>query len=188
MTNSTAAASLTPDTTMRDVLVQFPGAQRALFARYHIGGCQSCGFQPGETLAELCERNEQVPVHEVISHIVDSHENDARIIITPKELQALLKGESPPRLIDIRTREEFDAVYLEGAHLFSQDLLNLIFAEWPKEAVVVLYDHTGSRSLDAAAYLIGHGFTHVKCLAGGIDAYAEQIDTSLSRYKIEFEA
>ena len=34
----------------------FPGARRALFARYHIGGCQSCGFSPGETLAEVCAR------------------------------------------------------------------------------------------------------------------------------------
>ena len=31
---------------MRDVLEKFPGAQRALFRKYHIGGCSSCGFQP----------------------------------------------------------------------------------------------------------------------------------------------
>jgi hypothetical protein len=29
---------------MRDVLEKFPGAQRALFRRHHIGGCSSCGF------------------------------------------------------------------------------------------------------------------------------------------------
>ena len=28
---------------MSAVLEHFPGAQRALFRRYHIGGCSSCG-------------------------------------------------------------------------------------------------------------------------------------------------
>ena len=43
--------------TMTRVLEVFPGAQRALFRRYHIGGCASCAFEPGETLAGLCARN-----------------------------------------------------------------------------------------------------------------------------------
>ena len=38
---------------MQQVLEIFPGAQRALFRRYHIGGCSSCGFQPTETLEQL---------------------------------------------------------------------------------------------------------------------------------------
>ena len=29
---------------MGEVLEVFPGAQRALFRQYHIGGCGSCGF------------------------------------------------------------------------------------------------------------------------------------------------
>jgi rhodanese-related sulfurtransferase len=187
MPETATTTSLTPDTSMRDVLTSFPGAQRALFARYHIGGCQSCGFQPGETIAQICERNDRLPVDEVIRHIVDSHEDDIKILISPNELKSFLDSSEPPRLIDIRTREEFEAVHLPGSTLFSQDLLNIIFAEWPKDAIVVFYDHTGSRALDAAAYLIGHGFSCIKCLEGGIDAYAEKIDESLPRYKIEFE-
>jgi len=52
----------------------------------------------------------------------------------------------------------------------------------------VLYDHTGNRSMDVAAYFIGHGFANAKCLAGGIDAYSAQVDRSLPRYQIEMEA
>ena len=51
----------------------------------------------------------------------------------------------------------------------------------------MVYDHTGDRCLDAAAYLIGHGFSNTRALAGGIDAYAKEIDRSLPRYKIELE-
>ena len=57
----------------------------------------------------------------------------------------------------------------------------------PRHQEIILIDHTGSRVLDAAAYFAGHGFTHVKGLRGGIDAYAEEADPSLPRYKVEAE-
>ena len=76
---------------MSVVLEQFPGAQRALFRRYHIGGCSSCGFQPTETLAEVCARNGNLDVAEVLAHIQSSHEQDAKVLISPKELAELLQ-------------------------------------------------------------------------------------------------
>ena len=42
---------------MGALLDAFPGARRALFAKYHVGGCSSCGFQLSETLAEVCARH-----------------------------------------------------------------------------------------------------------------------------------
>src|SRR5689334_5597267 len=68
------------------VLESFPGEQRALIRRYHIGGCSSCGFQPAETLAQVCERNGNLDVSEALAHIRASHEQDAKILIEPKEL------------------------------------------------------------------------------------------------------
>lgn len=176
---------LSAATTMRDLLAAYPGAQRALFARYHIGGCSSCAFRPDETLAELCARNENIPVEEMIAHLQDSHEGDAQILVEPAEFEALRQGGAP--VLDIRTREEFDAVQIPGAQLFSNDLIQAIFATWDKAAPVLIYDHSGTRCLDAAAYLIGHGFAQTKALRGGIDAYAQQVDPSLPRYRIEFD-
>src|SRR5256885_11646597 len=82
--NSTA--TIDPNITMKELLVQFPGAQRALFRKYHIGGCASCGFSPEETLAGVCERNENLDVDEVIEHIVASHEADLAMQIEPRAL------------------------------------------------------------------------------------------------------
>ena len=56
---------------------------------------------------------------------------------------------------------------------------------WPKDRRLLLLDHNGSRSLDAAAYFSGHGFPNVKCLRGGIDAWSVEIDPSLPRYTLE---
>ena len=179
---------LSADTRMADVLTAYPGAQRALFARYHIGGCQSCGFQPDETLGEVCSRNEDLPVAEVIDHIVEQHQGDEQILIEPADLKSMLDaGETEVTLLDIRTREEFDAVHLPDARLFSNELTNEIFGTWDKESTIVVYDHTGTRCLDATAYFIGHGFGNVKALRGGIDEWSQQVDTSLPRYRVEYE-
>lgn len=175
------------DITMGEVLKRFPGAKRALFSRYHIGGCQSCSYDDEETLAEVCTRNEELPVDEVIEHILTAHENDRRILIDPVDLKGLLESETPPRLLDLRTREEHEAVALAGAELFSNELLQEIFGHEDKECIIVLYDHTGDRCLDAAAYLIGHGFANTRALRGGIDAYSKEADSTIPRYKLEFE-
>ncbi len=172
---------------MGEVLSRFPGAKRALFARYHIGGCQSCSYDDSETLAEVCERNENLPVDEVIEHILSAHENDQKILIEPTDLASLLEGEEKLRLLDLRTREEHEAVTLPGSELFSNDLLQEIFGHESKETQIVLYDHTGDKALDPAAYLIGHGFKNTRALRGGLDAYSQEADDSVPRYKLEFE-
>jgi rhodanese-related sulfurtransferase len=176
--------SITPQSEMRQVLEMFPGAQRAVFRRYHIGGCASCGFQPDETLAGLCLRN-NLDVAEVIRHIESSHQQDQEMQIAPAELAAL-REKGAVRLVDIRTREEFEAVRIEGAVLFSQTLMQEILGRWPREELVVIYDHIGRQSLDAAAYFLGHGFTNVRCLRGGLDAWSVEVDTKLPRYDLEY--
>ncbi|WP_206018818.1 hypothetical protein [Rubritalea profundi] len=65
-------ADLDASTPMASLLARFPGAKRALFARYHIGGCSSCAYRDDETLAEVATRNE-IDVSEVIEHILQSH-------------------------------------------------------------------------------------------------------------------
>jgi rhodanese-related sulfurtransferase len=185
---ATELPPLTPETTLGEVLRYYPGAQRALFARYHIGGCSSCAFSPTETLAQVCSRNENIPVAEMIQHIHDSHSQDDELQISPRELAELMKNEPNLQLLDARTREEHEAVKIPGAQFMDQELVQQAFSNWDKNTPIVLYDHTGSRSLDAVAYYIGHGFTHARCLTGGIDAYSQQIDPTLPRYHIEIEA
>ncbi len=174
--------------TMSQVLQAYPGAQRALFARYHIGGCQSCGFQPGETLEQVCTRNEGVDLAEAVRHIQESHQHDAALQISPAQFDQLRGREPDLAVLDTRTREEHEAVSIPGSRLLTQDLVQTIFSSWDKNRTLVLYDHTGSRVLDVVAYFIGHGFAETKALAGGIDAYSQEVDPSLPRYRIELEA
>ena len=170
---------------MHEVLAEFPGAQRALFRKYHIGGCSSCGFQPEETLTQLAARNGNLNVAEVIAHIRESHEADLKMQIAPTELAAWLKTRNGLKVVDIRTREEHDAARIDGAVLFSQELMQEMLGRWKRDEPLVIVDHQGKKSMDAAAYFLGHGFQNVRALRGGIDAWSREVDSKVPRYELE---
>ena len=176
--------TILPQTTMRELLEQCPGAQRALFRHYHIGGCASCGFQPEETLEGVCLRNDGIDPSEAISRILESHEADERVFISPVEAGEAMRN-AGACLLDIRTREEFDAVHIPGSQLMGQDFLQDVMGTWAKDAWIIIVDHTGNRSLDAAAYFTGHAFTNIRALRGGIDAWSCEVDPTLPRYTTE---
>lgn len=179
---------LDPHLPMGELLAVYPGAQRALFRKYHVGGCSSCGFAPTETLAQIAARNAHMDLPEVVAYLRTSQQEDRATQITPRELHDLREGDGsgPVHLLDIRTREEFDAVHLAGSEHFTQELMNTILMRWPRDTgLIALIDHQGARSLDAAAYFAGHGFTNVKALLGGIDAWSQEVDPSLPRYTLE---
>jgi rhodanese-related sulfurtransferase len=180
-----SATAIEPGITMRELLERHPGAQRALFRKYHIGGCSSCGFSPEETLAGVCARNDNLNVDEVADHILASDEADRAMQIEPGELADRIATGEIIHLLDIRTREEFEAVKINGAHLFTQDLMQKILGNWSRTNLFVIYDHKGDRSMDAAAFFHGHGFEQIKCLRGGIDAWSAEADSALPRYHLE---
>lgn len=164
------------------ILETLPGARRAIFARYHLGGCQSCAFSNDETLAELCARSE-IPADEMLAHLLTSHEHDSVMWIEPQIAQAQI---SNFRLIDLRTREEHEAVVIPGSEFFTQELQQRLFAGDP-DAKILLYDHSGQSALDQVAWFRGHGLKETYALRGGIDAWSLEIDPSIPRYRVEMD-
>jgi rhodanese-related sulfurtransferase len=90
------------------------------------------------------------------------------------------------RLIDLRTREEHEAVVISGSEFFSQELQQQLFAG-PAETKILLYDHSGRNALDQVAWFRGHGLMETYALRGGIDAWSQEIDPTLPRYRLEME-
>ena len=179
---------ISAETTMKQLQELMPGARRALFAKYHIGGCQSCGFDDSETIGEVCKRNEDLPVDDVLKHLSSSAEHDQKIQINSTDLKKELDQEDTDiKLLDIRSREEFEAVKIPGSEIMTADLQQEALGKWDKETRTIIIDHTGDRSLDVAAFFIGHGLNRTVALAGGIDAYSKKVDPNIPRYRIEIE-
>ena len=180
---SNATTEPTPELEIRELLKIYPGARRTLFQLHHIGGCSSCGFSETETLSQICERNGALDPFLVLAEIVSGHLSDGELLLSPEDLHARI-GHDSVKILDIRTREEFEAVSIPGSRIMTQERMQESM-NWPKDTELVLVDHTGTRVLDAAAYFAGHGFTRVKGLQGGIDAYSETMDPNLPRYNTE---
>ena len=81
--------------------------------------------------------------------------------------------------------QPFDAVHIEGAIFFTQELMQEILGKWDRRALLAIIDHQGARSMDAAAYFAGHGFENVRAVRGGLDAWSQEVDPNLPRYELE---
>lgn len=163
-------ATITPDMKMEEILRLFPSAQRALFQRYHVGGCSACAFQPTETLAEVCKDHNILDVREVIDHLERSDEVDRRMQVDPAELRRGLEAGDALRLVDVRPPQEAERSPFPQAEPL--DFANSQrYLELPKDTRLVFVCQDGSKALDVAAYFAGHGFGEVRALRGGIDAW-----------------
>jgi len=171
---------------MSELRSRFPSMKRALFSSFHIGGCQSCAYKDHETLQEVCERNE-LSAQEVIEAVLESEKRDQSMMISPKELKALIGGNDPPLLLDCRTREEHEAVKIEGSEFLTQELQNSLFTPENYERDIILYDHSGATALDTCSWFQGHGLKKTRILKGGIDLWSQEINPSLPRYRLELD-
>ncbi len=173
--------TITPEMTMEEILRHYPSAQRALFSRYHVGGCSSCAFQPSDTLAQVCKDHNMLDVNEVVQHLAHSHEMDQRMQIEPTQVKAWLDAGEELRFIDVRTPQEIELASIPGAEPLDfadqGKYMNL-----PKDTRIVFTCKSGVRSLDVSAYFIGHGFTETYSMRGGIDAWRADIDPTIPTY------
>ena len=177
---------VTISTPMGEIMDRYPGARRALFSRYHLGGCQSCGYSPNETLEELAKRSGDLDSEEMLAHLKEAHRHDEGMLASPAEVKALLVSADPPLLLDTRTREEHEAVSIPGSEFMTQEFQQKLFGG-DTERAIILYDHTGKHVLDHCSWFQGHGLKNTRSLDGGIDAWSQQIDSSLRRYRIEVD-
>lgn len=99
--------------------------------------------------------------------------------ITPKALKARLdSGEDIP-IIDIREVWELHQSRLaEAIHIPMNDIPDSL-DQIPIDKPVVLMCHLGQRSAFVVDWMIGQGYDNLYSLAGGIDAWAEEVDPSV---------
>jgi adenylyltransferase/sulfurtransferase len=102
--------------------------------------------------------------------------------ITPEELKEKLENGEDIILIDVREPVEYEINRIEGSKLIPLSKLPEKVNELDQTREIVLYCKMGGRSARAVQLLRELGFTRVKNLAGGIDAWIEKIDPTMPRY------
>lgn len=100
--------------------------------------------------------------------------------------QILAENHSELQLIDVREPHEVAIASLPNFKVLPLSQ----FAQWsdkintelnPETETIVMCHH-GVRSAQMCQWLMNNGFTNVKNLTGGIDAYSLRIDDNIPRY------
>jgi len=107
--------------------------------------------------------------------------------ISVQELAVKLKEISPNlQLIDVRERDEVSCAYIPGFKVLPLGEYEYWSPEIKKhfnpsvETLVIC--HHGVRSDQMCHWLRSIGFTNVKNIVGGIDAYSLVVDSNIPRY------
>ena len=127
-------------------------------------------------------RNQKLPkVAPSVAEAILPLETDT-YTIPPNQLKAMMDSGTLFVLLDVREEWEYQMVHLEGAIWIPFGELPRRCSEITPGVEVVVYCHWGMRSLDAAFLLQQLGFKSAKSLMGGIDRWAQEIDTQILRY------
>ena len=110
--------------------------------------------------------------------------------ISVHDVAAKLETQEPFVLIDVREPYELQSATLPPgtfelvplSELAARQLAALPEAARDHAAEIVVFCHHGIRSAQVTAWLLQQGWTNVLSMAGGIDAYAREVDPLVGMY------
>jgi monothiol glutaredoxin len=113
---------------------------------------------------------------------IDNPNIPARVrSVSAIELKKLMDQNTPLRLYDVRTGQERAVASISGSLPFD-DRARAELEKLPKDTMLVFQCHHGMRSQAAADQVAQLGFRNVWNLAGGIEAWSQQVDPRVPRY------
>jgi adenylyltransferase/sulfurtransferase len=138
--------------------------------------CVVCGTAPTVTAPidyeEFCQ---------IRSHEPDSGSNGVASISVEDFHQRRGAGESF-HLLDVREPHEYEIVSIPGSILLPLSELPARLHELDSTVTYTIHCHKGPRANQASQLMRKAGFRRLQILMGGVDAWAERVDTSLPRY------
>ncbi|MGA9046976.1 rhodanese-like domain-containing protein [Sulfuricurvum sp.] len=95
--------------------------------------------------------------------------------ISPQQAYSLLQHDKNITLLDVRTPEEFAEGHIEGAILIPVQVLteNLSKLQRAKGGKIIVYCHSGNRSVAASRILVQNGFIPFN-VKGGISGWKSE--------------
>ncbi|MFN3133996.1 MAG: molybdopterin-synthase adenylyltransferase MoeB [Candidatus Kryptonium sp.] len=136
--------------------------------------CPVCGENP--TIRELIDYEEfcGITPEQIL--------RESGFEISVEELKSKLESGENIILIDVREPHEYEINRIHGSRLIPLSELPEKVNELDQTSEIVLYCKMGGRSARAVQFLRELGFTRVKNLAGGIDAWIEKVDPTMPKY------
>jgi len=143
-------------------------------------GCPICG--PNATIKELIDYEQFCGIRGEESHLEIGL--DKLPTINVKQLKGMLDGKADFEILDVREPHEWQISNLapQGAKLIPLAALASRVHELDSAKEYVVHCKMGGRSAKAVQQLMQMGFRKVHNLAGGITAWANEIDPNMAKY------
>ena len=141
--------------------------------------CVLCGDNPSVT--ELIDYKAfcDVPLPGVE---VQEEIDEASYELSPQEFKNAMDQDPAAVLVDVRESFEWDICKIEGAQLLPLSSFDPATSGLNPEDSLYLYCYKGKRSMMALKELKKAGFKKLKNLSGGIDRWAEEVDSDMPQY------
>ncbi|MDO8730078.1 MAG: ubiquitin-like small modifier protein 1 [Candidatus Omnitrophota bacterium] len=140
--------------------------------------CPICG--PNRTITKLIDYEQFCGIAPAAQTTAAA--DSGSLEITAEELKAALDDKKLVKIIDVREPHEYDICHLAGSTLIPLGQLPQRYKELNIADNLVLHCHKGVRSMRALEFLKTVGFTKVKSLKGGIEAWADKVEPDMPRY------
>jgi rhodanese-related sulfurtransferase len=104
---------------------------------------------------------------------------------TPLEIDvttAAAQFQAGALLLDVREAFEVQICAVAGSRHIPMRQIPESLTALPRDRPILVLCHVGARSLRVTQFLRANGFADVANVAGGIEAWAKQIDPTLARY------
>ena len=157
----------------------YPGAVEFLERKY---GLKIGADEQLSSLKQLVDRHGLVPAQILFMEIQLNERAKGVRSIKAKEAKAILEARPETRLLDVRESWEMELAQIRGAQPLNAAVLDELLKDAPKTVPILLFCHFGIRSMDAATFLVDHGFSQVNVIQGGIDAWSLEVDPLTPRY------
>ena len=146
--------------------------------------CLVCGNHPEIKVLidydEFCGVKKHENVNLNTPHSQENWEEQKEM--QPQVLSKLLEKKQDLFLLDVREPYEYEICSINKAELLPLNQVANNLESLPKDKMIVVMCHHGSRSRGIMNYLLQNGFEKVYNLDGGIDRYAVEIEPEMERY------
>ena len=139
--------------------------------------CPVCGANP--TVTQLIDYQQFCGIEPKTTQ--EKTLNNGIPQMSVQELKQRIDAGEDVFVLDVREPYEIQIANI-GGKLIPMNEVPKRLAEIPQDREVVVYCRSGARSQRVAEFLAQQGYANVKNLAGGILAWANQIDPAMSKY------
>ncbi|MBC8044288.1 MAG: molybdopterin-synthase adenylyltransferase MoeB [Rhizobacter sp.] len=142
-----------------------------------------CGMPAHDHIADAALTSSQTQIQTQPSTPMSMQPtNQANGEITVQQLKSRMDAGEDLFIIDVREPNEYQIVKLGGTTLIPLNTVPDNLSKIPKDREVIVHCKMGGRSAKAIEFLKSQGYTNLKNLTGGINAYATEIDKTMPTY------